>query len=187
MDQAYLSYQSSFIDKCIATGRDRIYDKMRKQIDLENIKSVLDVGITADRKHYHSNFFENKYPYPDRITTLSDQDASWIEQAIPGIRFVQGNGKSLPFSDNQFDFVFSSAVLEHVGDNQEQKKFLAEAFRVSSKYILITTPNRWYPMEFHSLVPLLHWLPNNYFYAVFLAVFKIFFRFKAQTMLCSHL
>ena len=185
MDQAYLSYQSSYIDKCIAKGRDKIYEKMNKLIDLSLMQSILDVGVTADKQHCHSNFFENKYPYPDRITALSDQDASWIEQAIPGIHFAQGDGKSLPFSDSQFDFVFSSAVLEHVGNIQEQKKFLAEAYRVSKKYVLITTPNRWYPIEFHSLLPVFHWLPKKYFYAVLKCLGKKELADENRLNLCS--
>ena len=27
--------------------------------------------------------------------------------------------------------------------------------------MFLTTPNRWFPVEFHSLLPLLHWLPKR--------------------------
>jgi hypothetical protein len=31
------------------------------------------------------------------------------------------------------------------------------------KACCITTPNRWYPIEFHSILPLVHWLPPSWF------------------------
>ncbi len=27
--------------------------------------------------------------------------------------------------------------------------------------MVITTPNRWHPLEFHTMLPLLHWLPRR--------------------------
>ena len=30
----------------------------------------------------------------------------------------------------------------------------------------LTTPNRWFPVEFHTTIPLLHWLPKKWFRAV---------------------
>ena len=122
--------------------------------------------MTADSTHVHSNFFENKYPYPERITALSDQDAKWMEKRYKGLKFVQGDGCCLPFKNNSFDLVFSSAVLEHVGDRERQKQFLAECVRVSSRYVFLTTPNRWYPFEFHSALPFVHWLPQKYFFMI---------------------
>ena len=69
------------------------------------------------------------------------------------------SGRDLPFADRSFDYVHSSAVIEHVGDRQKQTCFLREAWRVSRKGMFVTTPNRWFPIEFHTVLPLLHWLP----------------------------
>ena len=60
----------------------------------------------------------------------------------------------------------SSAVLEHVGSAGEQVKFLAELYRVARKGLFVTTPNRWFPVEFHTVLPLLHWLPPPRFRAL---------------------
>lgn len=59
----------------------------------------------------------------------------------------------------------SFAVIEHVGSRVQQKAFVRELCRVG-KTCSITTPNRWYPVEFHTAVPLLHWLPPSWFRAV---------------------
>ena len=141
--------------------RSKIYRLLAREIDLEALEKILDVGVTADADAAYSNFFESFYPHKERITALSDQDASLLENLFPGLKFVQGDGCELPFADNEFDLVFSSAVLEHVGSFERQKAFIAEAVRASRKYVFLTTPNRYHPFEFHTYLPFLHWLPKK--------------------------
>lgn len=121
--------------------------------------SVLDLGVTPDTSLSESNFFEALYPYPERITAASIEDASNLEVSFPGVRFARLEGGPLPFADKQFDLLFCSAVLEHVGTRAQQQEFVREALRVSKRFFF-TTPNRWYPLEFHTLLPLIHWLPQ---------------------------
>src|SRR5207244_2337653 len=59
-----------------------------------------------------------------------------------------------------FDIVFSNAVVEHAGNSEDQAAFIREACRVG-KRVFITTPNRWFPVEHHTAVPLLHYLPKR--------------------------
>jgi ubiquinone/menaquinone biosynthesis C-methylase UbiE len=122
--------------------------------------TVLDIGATGDRTYDHSNYLEAWYPHKARITALGiDGDAAFLGTAYPGICYVQGDGRALPFGDRSFDYVHSAAVLEHVGSAQQQMTLIAEACRVARKGVFITTPNRWYPIEVHTLLPLVHWFP----------------------------
>ncbi len=34
--------------------------------------------------------------------------------------------------------------------------------RISKKFVFIQTPNRFYPIDFHTLLPFIHWLPKKY-------------------------
>lgn len=122
--------------------------------------SVLDVGVTADQTALTSNFFEEHYPVKSKIIAVSTQDASYLEDKYPGLIFKLGDARALPLADNSVDVVFSSAVIEHVGSYAEQKRMIAECFRVAKHGVFITTPNRWYPVEFHTLLPFIHWLPK---------------------------
>ncbi len=123
--------------------------------------TVLDVGVTCDQRE-DSNFFEKLYPHRHRVTALGLEDASFLERQYPGVTFVQGDGLRLPFADNSFDLVVSFAVVEHVGDRQRQQAFIQELCRVG-RACYVTTPNCWYPVEFHTILPLLHWLPPSTF------------------------
>jgi hypothetical protein len=53
--------------------------------------------------------------------------------------------------------LYSNAVIEHVGNFDDQRRFLSELFRVSRRGYL-TTPNRHFPIELHTRIPLLHLL-----------------------------
>ena len=55
----------------------------------------------------------------------------------------------------------SSATIEHVGNIQNQILFVKECLRLGKKYIFITTPNRYYPIDFHTKIPIIHWLPKK--------------------------
>ena len=106
------------------------------------------------------NFFEAHYPWPQRITAVSDVPLPSFSQAFPSIRTVVANGLELPFADDEFDVAFSNAVVEHVGGREEQRRFVAELCRVAPR-VFLSTPNKWFPVETHTLVPLAHWLPRR--------------------------
>jgi SAM-dependent methyltransferase len=127
--------------------------------------TVLDVG--ADELGFGDsggacatlNFFEELYPWPERVTALGLTDGARFRERYPQVRYVQGDALALPFEDGAFDVVFSNAVVEHVGGPEAQRRFVEEALRVGSR-VFLTTPNRWFPIEVHTLLPLVHWLPE---------------------------
>ncbi|MEI6708718.1 MAG: class I SAM-dependent methyltransferase [Methylococcales bacterium] len=124
--------------------------------------SVLDLGVTSERDP-SANFLEKLYPFPENLTCAGMQDANWLTEEYPGTKFVQLEvGKPLPFKDQEFDCVYSNAVIEHVGSRCDQEAFIRELMRVSKNFY-ITTPNRWFPVEMHTHIPLLHLLPQKLF------------------------
>jgi SAM-dependent methyltransferase len=126
---------------------------------------VVDVGVgdtgfgTEPGLGASHNFFEALYPWPERITAVSDVPLPNFAQAFPQVRCVVADGTELPFEDDAFDVAFSNAVVEHVGDREEQRRFVAELCRVAPR-VFVSTPNRWFPVETHTLVPFAHWLPR---------------------------
>lgn len=146
---------------------------------------ILDVGVTDDRSHDHSNYFEAWYAHKCRITAVGIEDASFIEAVYPGVRFVRADGRNLPFYDGSYDFVHSSAVVEHVGSHADQARYLGELWRVASKGLFVTTPNRWFPIEVHTLLPLVHYLPPRLFRGILVRLGQPFFAQEANLNLLS--
>ena len=147
---------------------------------------VLDVGVTNDRLHDHSNYLEAWYPHKRRLTAAGLEDASFLEEAYPGLRFVQADARDLPFSDGSYDVVHSSAVIEHVGNHEKQTACLREIWRVARRGIFVTTPNRWFPIEVHTVLPVLHWLPPGIFRAILRMAGRSFFADEANLNLMSR-
>ena len=143
--------------------RRRMYARFLAAADVTERDSILDVGVTSDQSYASSNYLEAWYPHKERITAVGIDDASFLERLYPGLRFVRADGRSLPYADRSFDVVHSSAVLEHVGGSGNQRRFVRECARVARKAVFLTTPNRWFPVEFHTLLPLVHWLPKPTF------------------------
>ncbi|MCS5691596.1 methyltransferase domain-containing protein [Cyanobium sp. FGCU-6] len=141
--------------------RQDLYNEMIERLHPTQEWSILDAGVTSDRT-LDSNFFERLYPFPNQITAVGLEDASFLEHEYPGLKFVLADACELPFEDNAFHLAFCSAVIEHVGSRTRQRKLLQELTRVS-RIAVVTTPNRFFPLEFHTITPLLHWLPARFF------------------------
>ena len=122
--------------------------------------SLLDVGTTPHLDIPYSNIFERWYPYPERLTTCSVEDCTNLEARFPGLTFRRMRGDALPFGAQEFDAAVSFAVLEHVGGEAAQRRFLEEMARVARQFVCYT-PYRFFPVEMHTYTPLLHWLPGR--------------------------
>jgi SAM-dependent methyltransferase len=129
--------------------------------------TVLDVGVDevslgeagGEGGCTTHNFLQEHYPWRSRITALGLHDGRRFRERYPEIAYVQGDACALPFPDSSFDVVHSNAVIEHVGARERQEAFVREALRVGGR-LFVTTPNRWFPIEVHTRLPLVHWLPE---------------------------
>ncbi len=128
-------------------------------------ESVLDVGVSTEAKRGlpARNYFLKNYRYdPGTYTGLGIEDLAGMEDMFPGKRFVQYQGGKFPFSDKEFTWVFSNAVIEHVGDRKAQLLFINEMVRVAHN-VFFTTPNKYFPVESHTNVLFLHWNDQLFF------------------------
>lgn len=148
--------------KILKYNRYQINKIFLKEINFTKKQKLLDVGTTPvfdEINNYLLNYFKNR----KNITSLSNLDCTSLKKFLVNINFVKGDARKMNFRDNHFDIVYSSAVLEHVGSRINQIKFINECFRVSKKNVFITTPNKYYPIEFHTKLPLLHYLPFKFY------------------------
>jgi SAM-dependent methyltransferase len=125
--------------------------------------TVVDVGVTDAPFGAGStdNFFEALYPWPEQITGVGQTELDRFSAAFPKVRAVRADGRDLPFVNAEFEIGFSNAVVEHVAGGREgQRQFVHELCRVARR-VFVTTPNRRFPIEVHTLLPFVHWLPKG--------------------------
>jgi ubiquinone/menaquinone biosynthesis C-methylase UbiE len=103
--------------------------------------------------------FLNLYKHFDEVTVLNLAPQRVIAPAGFVLKTVVADGRKLPFNTHSFDWVFSNAVIEHVGASPHQKRFASEIRRVAARGYFVTTPNKFFPIEPHTMLPLYQFLP----------------------------
>jgi len=123
---------------------------------------ILDVGAEGKEYQRHSNILKKLYPYPQNITVLGIDHYRDFLTRYPSVRAVCYDGRGFPFGNDEFDICWCNAVLEHVGNRERQIEFLREIRRVS-KAAFVSTPTKFLPIEPHTRIPVLHYLPKSIF------------------------
>lgn len=153
---------SSIATKLGINVRDKMVNFFMSLMDDMSCALIVDLGVTSELDS-SANYLEQVYPYPSNITCLGIEDFPDIIEKYPGVSFLKViPGQKLPFKDGHFNYLYSNAVIEHVGTRADQKKFVDECLRVSN-YFFITTPYKWFPVEMHTQIPFLHYLPPRVF------------------------
>lgn len=155
-------FLSSIQQRASLALRRRMFDDWWK-LAKPTARTVLDIGATPDQELEDSNcmpvWLEEQGIFCD---LYSPEDIQNLQTRFPRaqilkeIRRAQG-GITAP----SYDWVMSSAVIEHVGNFAAQKQFILDCL-ANGRGIFLTTPNRWHWLEFHTKLPLIHWLPKSW-------------------------
>lgn len=142
--------------------RRRIFERFMRECSPGPNVRVADFGVSGHRDHPVHYFFETLYPYRESLTVIgrAAEEAGWFPEVFPGLRFIEADLREIPLPDGYFDYGICSAVVEHAGTRAQQAALVSEVCRVC-RCVLFTTPNRWFPVELHTWLPLLHWLPDS--------------------------
>lgn len=112
------------------------------------------------------------------VADISEQAVSEAAERYGFVPAIIPEDGRLPFTDGFFDIVFCSSVIEHVTvpkdmvwrlvsgrrfrdiARQRQSEFAAEIRRLGKGYF-VQAPYRWWPIETHSWLPLVSFLPRR--------------------------
>ena len=130
--------------------RGRRLHRFARTFEVGPSTTVLDLG--------GAEYYWAWLPARPRITVvnLSKRDLQPVQ-----LPWVQADGRRLPFKDRAFDIVFCNSVLEHLADERSRELLAREIDRVGRSYC-VQTPNRWFPIEAHTLTPCFHLLPRRW-------------------------
>jgi hypothetical protein len=148
-------------ERLVIKARDGIYRDFKRLCRPEGEDTLLDVGV-SDVIGDSPNLLERLYPRRDRITAVGLGREEAFQAAFPEVCYVRIEPHApLPFADQSFAIATSNAVLEHVGSTDNQRRFLAEMMRVARK-VFVSVPHRYFPVEHHTGIPLLHFLDGTF-------------------------
>ena len=160
-DTIYAINHYNFFDKIVFKKRLEISNIINNIIKDLQIHDALDIGTTSDDKNASSNIVIKNIKDIDKFKCISDQ-------IVNSDFFHKSLNKSITeeFSENELydfssDLVVSNATIEHVGNTLNQKKMLENVIKLTKKIFVITTPNKFYPIELHTKIPLIHWFPKS--------------------------
>jgi SAM-dependent methyltransferase len=97
----------------------------------------------------------------DEIVALDiDLPPNNILKEVPNANLLLADGMKLPFIESKFDMISLFSVIEHVTN---QRALMQEVFRVLKPQgiLIVQIPNRLFPVELHSGIPFLLFLPKN--------------------------
>ncbi|MBD1163493.1 hypothetical protein IDG53_02690 [Pelagibacterales bacterium SAG-MED11] len=160
-NKIYSSNHLKIFDKIITKKRLEIVDIINNQIILYNINEVLDIGTTNDTKNKSSNFIVKNLKNIKNFNSISDQliTSSFFKKNLQ--KSITENFSEYEIENFKSDLVISNATIEHVGNYDNQKLMFDNMIKLCKKMIIISTPYRYHPLEFHTKIPLIHWLPKN--------------------------
>jgi hypothetical protein len=141
-------------------NRHRKADNILAFLKEQGVKDLLLVGALSGDEHAgnadmaHSGIVERRIAARYEIKMGIN-----LEPAITPYPFMIADARNMPFDDDYVDFALANAIIEHVGQAPEQRQMVQEMTRVARTWV-ITTPNRWFPVESHTHTIFLHWLPG---------------------------
>ena len=158
----YSSSKFKFLDNIVLKKRKEIFEIIKKNINLNNVNSVLDVGTTSDNSLESSNFLIKQLKSIKIKKSISDQkpfNDNFFDITFKGSITENLNNN---FENLRSDLLVCSATIEHLGNLSAIKKGVDNMVNISNKYFIITTPNRYHPFEFHTKIPFIHFLPKKF-------------------------
>jgi hypothetical protein len=113
--------------------------------------SLLDVGGTAA--------FWKTLGAKEGAINITLLNVKSEETGSPFIVSTIGDARDLhEYADKSIDIVYSNSVIEHVGAFEDQRRMAQEMQRVGKRYFM-QTPNKYFPIEPHFLVPGYQFMP----------------------------
>jgi len=171
---------SKFAWKFSVNARRKRAELFRSRFNIDQRARILDLG-SENGSNIHNVLQDTNFKAENIY--IADIDRAAIEEGQRTYGFNPvfiTEGDPLPFPDRFFDIVYCSSVIEHttipktdmwnIRDQRQfeklawkkQKMFAGEIVRLGKQYF-VQTPSKTFPIESHTWLPFVGYLPRQYF------------------------
>jgi hypothetical protein len=162
MSKIYSKFHNKFFDLILIKKRIEMNSLIIKEIENDLIYDAMDVGTTSDCNNPSSNYLIKNLSKNFFFKSLSNQKIIDPFFSLNIHKSITSNFNNEEIKRYNSDLVISNATIEHVGNFDQQLKMIQNIIDLTKKKFFIITPNRYHPIEFHTKLPLIHWLPKNF-------------------------
>jgi SAM-dependent methyltransferase len=163
-----------------AKAREKRAQLFRHYFRIDKTTKILDLG-SENGTNIFNVLQDTDYQAENIYIADIDENAVETGNKLYGFNAVLiSETEQLPFTDKFFDIVYCSSVIEHTTvvksdvwnwtDGKEfktaswnrQKSFAKEVIRLGKQYF-VQTPSKTFPIESHTWLPFVGYLPREYF------------------------
>lgn len=181
MKKIYVTNHYNFVDQIVTNKRQEMCNLINEKLKGEYFLDALDIGSTNDTDNKSSNYLIKNIKKVKFYKSISNQKitSSFFSQKLQ--KSIIDNFTKQEINLMKSDLVVSNATIEHVGNFKNQKKMIKNILLLTKKKFILTTPNRYHPIDFHTKLPFIHWFPKE-IHRNILKVLKLDFFSKEENL-----
>ena len=147
---------------------------------MEKPITILDIG--GSEIFWKNLNFHNDNNIHIKVLNITDTKTNYSN-----IEFICGDALDLNmYKDNIFDIVFSNSMIEHLYSKEKQMKVTKDIIRIG-RYHYIQTPNKFFFMEPHYLLPYFQFFPRKIKYIILTRTKLSRFKYWEKSMAKQYL
>lgn len=161
MSSVYLHKPSEFMNRIILKKRKEMLSIINQFYEKDELYDALDIGTTNDMEYYHSNYLIKNLKNIKTYKSISNQkiDSNFFTKTLK--KSILEKFSIDEINNYSSDLVLSNATIEHVGNSANQLQMISNIITLTKKKFILITPNRYHPIDFHTQIPFIHWLPKK--------------------------
>jgi SAM-dependent methyltransferase len=106
---------------------------------------------------HNTRIFGREFDQVDALDIVPRDFPSIVDNALVA------DGTALPYDSDTFDLCVAISVVEHILPPSNRENLIKEMIRCTAPggHVFFQIPNKWFPIELHTGLPVIHWLPGG--------------------------
>lgn len=160
-NKIYVINHYKFFENLIVKKRLEISNFIKNILKKITVENILDIGTTENKSYHSSNIIVKNLNIKCEYRSLSNQIIVDNFFKVKIKKSIVSKFSYKEIKDYSSDVVLSNATIEHVGSRKKQKLMIQNIANLTKKIFIISTPNKNFPIEFHTKIPIIHLFPKK--------------------------